>query len=109
VSYSVHVVCAPAVASGFGLAGLHTTGVATAEQAEQRVRDLLSDAEMGVILMEQPLYGALSPELRRELARRPLPIVVPFPTAQWGPRPEGPDAYIIELLRQAIGYRVRLR
>jgi hypothetical protein len=33
---------------------------------------------------------------------------VPFPGPAWGPPREGAEAYIAELLRRAIGYRVRL-
>jgi vacuolar-type H+-ATPase subunit F/Vma7 len=109
MSYAVHVVCGPAVAAGFRLAGLETSSVSTAEEGEQSVRALMDRAETGVILLEERLHRALSPDTRRRLARRPLPIVVPFPGPLWEPRPEGPDSYIIELLRQAIGYRVRLR
>jgi hypothetical protein len=35
-------------------------------------------------------------------------MVVPFPGPTWVAPPEGPEAFIAELLRQAIGYRVRL-
>ena len=109
MSYSVQVVCSPEVASGFALAGLPTLGVATAEEANDRVKGLLSRPDVGVILLDARLHGALSSDLRRELTRRAVPILVPFPGPSWAPRPEGPDAYIIELLRQAIGYHVRLR
>jgi hypothetical protein len=34
-------------------------------------------------------------------------MVVPFPSPSWTAPAEGPEAYIAELLRQAIGYRVR--
>jgi hypothetical protein len=36
-------------------------------------------------------------------------MVVPFPAPTWTERAAGPEAYILEILRQAIGYRVRLR
>jgi hypothetical protein len=35
-------------------------------------------------------------------------MVVPFPAPLWAPPAPGPEAFIAELLRQAIGYRVRL-
>jgi hypothetical protein len=34
---------------------------------------------------------------------------VPFPGPAWEARGEAAEAYIVELLRQVIGYRVRLR
>jgi hypothetical protein len=36
-------------------------------------------------------------------------MVIPFPAAAWVPGREAAEAYLIEILRQAIGYRVRLR
>jgi hypothetical protein len=41
--------------------------------------------------------------------RSPLPMVIPFPAAAWAPGREAAEAYLVEILRQAIGYRVRLR
>jgi len=109
MSYAVRVVCPPEVAVGFALAGLHTSSVGTPAEGNECVKELLSRPDVGVILLEERLHAALSNDIRRELARRPLPIVVPFPGPSWVPRAEGPDSYILELLRQAIGYRVRLR
>ena len=37
-----------------------------------------------------------------------LPVVAPFPAPSWDVKGEA-EAYILEILRQAIGYRVRLR
>jgi vacuolar-type H+-ATPase subunit F/Vma7 len=109
MSYAVRVVCPPEVAAGFALAGLHSSSVGTLAEGNECVKELLSRPDVGVILLEERLHAALSNDIRRELARRPLPIVVPFPGPSWVPRAEGPDSYILELLRQAIGYRVRLR
>jgi vacuolar-type H+-ATPase subunit F/Vma7 len=55
------------------------------------------------------VYGRLPEDLRRRISKRPLPMVVPFPGPTWQELGEGPEAYIVELLRQVIGYRVRLR
>lgn len=109
MSYAVHVVCPPEVEAGFALAGLHTSSVGTPAEGNECVRELMSRPDVGVILLEERLHAALSNDVRRELARRPLPIVVPFPGPNSVARAEGPDSYILELLREAIGYRVRLR
>jgi vacuolar-type H+-ATPase subunit F/Vma7 len=109
MSYAVRVVCPPEVAAGFALAGLHTSSVDTPAEGNECVRELLGRPDVGVILLEERLHAALSNDIRREAGRQPLPIVVPFPGPSWVPRAEGPDSYILELLRQAIGYRVRLR
>lgn len=109
MKYRLQVVCAPAVALGFELAGLPTSSVVTPAEAERCILRLLDDPDLGVILLEEQWHGVLSKETRRELTRRSLPVVLPFPGPSWEPRRPGPDSYILELLRQAIGYRVRLQ
>lgn len=109
MAYALRVLCRPEVAAGFGLAGLRATEAATPEAGAVVVRDLLAQSEVGVVLVEDTFYEALPDDLRRQLGRRPLPLVVPFPGPAWAPPAEGAEAYIVELLRQVIGYRVRLK
>jgi vacuolar-type H+-ATPase subunit F/Vma7 len=97
------------VAGGFGLAGLRTVEAGTPVEAGDRLRELRRQPDVGVIMVEDTLYDRLAEELNREFSRRPLPMVVPFPGPLWQVRPEGAEAYIVELLRQVVGYRVRLK
>lgn len=101
--------CRPDVAAGFALAGLHTAEAATADEAGNLLAGLRRQPDAGVILIEDTLYDELPEDVRREFGRRPLPMIVPFPGPLWQVRPEGAEAYIVELLRQVVGYRVRLR
>ena len=107
--YGVRVLSRPEIGAGFALAGLRPVEAASAEQARERLQELLATPEVGVVLMEQGFYERLPEELRRQLGRRPLPMVVPFPEPAWAGRVEQAEAYIVELLRQVIGYRVRLK
>jgi len=108
MSYRVQVLCRPALAVGFQLTGLRPRTATTPGETATAIHDLIARPESGVLLVEEGLFAALSPEFRRELARRALPLIVPFPGPRWTPAEEGMDRYISELLRQAIGYRVRL-
>ena len=109
MSYTIQVLCRPEVGAGFGLAGLRPLETVDTAGGIARLRELLRDPAAGVVLVEESLYNALPEDLQGELQRRPLPMVVPFPGPQWEERREGAEAYIIELLRQVIGYRVRLK
>jgi vacuolar-type H+-ATPase subunit F/Vma7 len=109
MGYRVLVLARPEVASGFALAGLRPVEAATPEEGAASLRRLLTSPEAGVVLIEDAMYDRLGEDVRRQIARRPLPMVVPFPGPVWAAAREGPEAYIIELLRQVIGYRVRLR
>ncbi len=107
---AVRAICRPEVALGLGLAGIAPIEVADADGAAAALRDLAgAPAAGGVILVERPLFDGLPPALRRQIERAGQPILVPFP----GPAPavgaRAPDEDVLEILRQAIGYRVRLR
>ena len=108
MAHAIQVICSPAVGAGFRLAGLSPVEVADSAEGANSIRAALAQPGVGVLLVEDPLYQTLSEADRRALSRRPLPMVVPFPGPQWVQREEGPEAFITELLRQAIGYRVRL-
>ena len=108
MSHRVEVLCRPEVAAGFALAGLRPLEASDSADGIARLRELLGDPKAGVVLVEESFYDALPDDVRRELGRRPLPMVVPFPGPQWEARPAA-EAYIVELLRQVIGYRVRLK
>jgi vacuolar-type H+-ATPase subunit F/Vma7 len=109
VSYGVRVLCRPAVAAGFGLAGTRVLEAGTVEEGVAYLRDLLAQPDVGVVLMEAGLHDRLPEDVRRRLDRNPLPMVVPFPGPAWEERPEAAESYIVALLRRVIGYRVRLR
>jgi len=104
---SVKVLCTPEVAAGFGLAGLSVEEV-DAAAAPDAVRRLATDGTIGIILVEESLHRALPEELRARLERLAVPIVVPFPSPSWERRGLA-EQYVLEILRQAVGYRVRAR
>ena len=108
MSERVRVLCRPAVAAGFRLAGLRAETAPDVADGSRRLAAMLDEGEAGVILAEEDFYAALPAGARRELARRPLPMVVPFPLPSWAGPAASPEAFIAELLRRAIGYRVRL-
>ena len=109
MGHALRVLCRPQIAAGFALAGLRPIEAATPEAGAAAVRELLMQPDAGVVLVEDAFYDALPDDLRRQIGRRPLPLLVPFPGPAWAERVEAAEAYVVELLRQVIGYRVRLR
>ncbi len=102
---NVRVLCRPQLAPGFQLAGLT---VVTAERvnATEALRRLVDDPKVGVVLIDDELHRALPNELLQRLDRRATPVVAPFPSPRWD-RTGLAEEYVLEILRQAIGYRVR--
>jgi vacuolar-type H+-ATPase subunit F/Vma7 len=106
--YTILAVCRPALGRGFRLAGVPVIEATDADAAavacaERRAPDV------GLVLIEQELLDAMKLEDRRQLSRAPLPILVPFPGSAWQTDRSRAEAYVAEILRQAIGYRVRLQ
>jgi vacuolar-type H+-ATPase subunit F/Vma7 len=109
MNLQLRIVCRPEVAAGFGLASVPVREAPTIADSATVLRELLDDPAIGVVLVEDDQFNHLPDDLRRRIAHRALPMVVPFPGPSWQIRPEQAESYIVELLRQVIGYRVRLR
>jgi vacuolar-type H+-ATPase subunit F/Vma7 len=96
------------LAVGFESAGLVVTRADDGRAAAEAVKRWMADTGVGIVVIDDALYRALPQDLLARLNRRALPIVVPVPTPRWDERSEA-EAYIVDILRQAIGYRVRPR
>jgi vacuolar-type H+-ATPase subunit F/Vma7 len=107
VKVPVHVLCRPAVAEGFALVGLVPRVVTDGPAAVPVLEGHLAEAAPDVLLLEEALYDSLPGELRGRIDRSARPIVVPFPGPVWV-EAEPAEARVVDLLRRAIGYRVRL-
>lgn len=107
MSHRVGVVCDPFVALGFRLAGLSPSVATEAEAARRHLDDMIGDERWGVILIQEDLVPDLAGAQQR--SRAALPLLIPFPGPELERAPGEAEAYVAELLRRAIGYRVRLR
>lgn len=104
---AVRVVCRPELAPGFALTGVAVDQAAPGAEAGAALAALLGRTDVGVVLIEDRLYQGLPDEVRRRADRSAAPVVVPFPSPAWDAAPPA-EQYVVELLRRAIGYRVRL-
>lgn len=109
MSWSVRVLASPAVAAGFRLAGLPVEEVDDARTASESLVRAAAQPRLGILLVEQRLLDAASDVVRHDLERRAVPILVPIPAIRWDGTRDDAEGYILELLRRAIGYRVRLQ
>lgn len=92
----VRAICHPTLASGFHLAGVPVDTAADRDAATALLDAM--PADVGLVLVQDALHD---PSRRA----RGLPVVLPFP----GPALEArADDRVVEILRRAIGYRVRL-
>jgi vacuolar-type H+-ATPase subunit F/Vma7 len=109
MSWRVRVLASPATSPGYRLAGLGVEEVRTPRDAGDRLARTAAQPDVGIILIEQALLDATPEAVRREVESHAVPLLVPIPTPTWGEEKPDAEAFILELLRRAIGYRVRLQ
>jgi len=107
VTGTLRVVCRPGLRDGFALAGVRALPAMDGGETAALLDALASQDEVGVVLVEESLYESLPETRRRALDRRMRPLLVPFPGPRAGETPLA-DLQLVQLLRRAIGYRVRL-
>lgn len=101
------VICRPEVAPGFRLAGLDVREARDVEAATGALSELAREAGDAVVLVQDALFTDVG---RRRLRRGEAPpVLVPFPDPAWEEEPAAAEEYLVEMLRRAVGYRVRLR
>jgi vacuolar-type H+-ATPase subunit F/Vma7 len=110
VKAQVRVLCHHQTALGVALAGVAPIEAETGAQAAAAIIGLArAPAKGGIVLIESDLYGQLPPALLRQIRKDGAPILQPFP----GPAPLAagalPEQELLDVLRRAVGYRVRLR
>ena len=106
----VHVLCRHEPALGIALAGVTPIACETGAEADAALAALApTPARGGVVLVERELYAALPAATLRAIKKHGAPVLMPFP----GPAPLAagapPEHELLEILRRAIGYRMRLR
>lgn len=106
---TVEAVCTEAVAPALRATGIPVRVAGTADEAAERMREIAGRGEVGVVLLESTLHDELEEDGRLPSIVRPQgAAVLRFPGPAWIERaPE--EEYILELLRRAVGYRVKLR
>jgi vacuolar-type H+-ATPase subunit F/Vma7 len=107
---AVHAICPREAALGVALAGIAPIEASTGAEAAAALAALAdAPAKGGIVLVETSLYDALPPAIRRQIHKDGAPILVPFPGPAPLPAGAAPEQELLEVLRRAIGYRVRLK
>jgi len=104
---SARILCRPELAPAFMLAGFASV-TSSPEDAPGQLRALAADPTVGIVLIDDHLFRALPAELVQLLDRRGTPVITPLPGPSFD-RAGLAEEYVLEILRQAIGYRVRPR
>ena len=101
---SLRVLTRPGDALGFRLAGVAVDEIAAGDEAAWFAS---LDPTIEVIAADAQILEALSKELRKRLADRGRPVLLPFSLPRRGEARPGRE-YVAALIRRAIGYHVKL-
>ena len=104
--YKVAVITDSEGATGFRLAGVETREAATPEEALARIREYAA-AGYGLLMVNEDLLVGTEEARARMLRGRDLPVIVPVPPAR--AHLESGEAYINRLVKEHIGFAVKLK
>lgn len=98
-------------ALGFQLAGVEVMKVVSSEEAATKIRELLKDKEVGLIVLNEEFITDLSEGMQKRIENSNYPVFVPIPVVKhWGREKEKErEEYILRLIRRAIGYQLKIR
>ncbi len=104
--YRMAVITDPETATGFRLAGVEVLEAVSPQTVVEHLRALLP-LDYGLIAVNEDLLSGTEEQRARLLRERDLPIIVPFPAPR--PQLETGEAYIARLVKEHIGFYVKLR
>ncbi|GBD28002.1 MAG: V-type ATP synthase subunit F [Armatimonadota bacterium] len=106
MAYRVAVITDAETATGFRLAGADVFEAEEPRHAVAVLRDLVR-GDYGLVAVNEALLEGVEGDVARVLRGRDLPVVVPFPAAR--ARLESGEDYIARLVKEHIGFYVKLR
>lgn len=104
--YRLAIITDSESATGFRLAGAEVREAATPEEALEHLRYFVA-LDYGLVAINEALLEGTEDERFRIMRDRDLPIIVPFPATQ--AVIESGEAYVARLVKEHIGFYVKLR
>lgn len=102
------VIAPPDLADGFRLAGTRVWPAADAAIANKLVLESLDDPDAGIVALADSYFEVLDDRTRKLIERRYRPVVVSLPTQVTLSPEQQRRAYLVELIRRAVGFKVVL-
>lgn len=104
--YRLGIITDPETATGFRLAGAEVQEAHTPAEALEHLRQFIT-LDFGLVAVNEALLEGTADDRARLLRGRDLPIIVPFPAPQ--AEIESGESYIARLVKEHIGFYVKLR
>ncbi len=110
--YKVIVITHPELAPGFRLTGVTVEEANSISEAEKIIESVLRMGdEYGLIFIDENLGMNINERLLNKVEERGVPLLIPFPAQDiysWLKRKEEKEDYASYLIRNAIGYKIKL-
>ncbi len=103
----VLVILEPELAPGFKLAGVEVREVASAEELEALLPEILESDRYGIVIVEKSLLDHTDPRLRNQALDNVVPVVLPVEVR--GTEGTSVEAYLEEMIRRSTGYQIKVR
>ena len=104
----VAVICSESLGSGFKLSGAEVRVVPDSANAARQLRELMGDANYGLVLVEQDLMDRFDERTLRAVDTSDVPLIVPFPSLRPDAWEQDEREYIQAMVRRAIGFQIRI-
>ncbi|MGQ0551540.1 MAG: V-type ATP synthase subunit F [Armatimonadota bacterium] len=104
--YKLGIITDPETATGFRLAGVEVREAANPQEGLEHLRQFVT-LDYGLVAVNEALLEGTDEERARLMRGRDLPIIVPFPAPQV--EIESGEAYVARLVKEHIGFYVKLR
>ncbi len=104
--YKLGIITDSESATGFRLAGAEVREGANPQEALEHLRQFVT-LDYGLVAVNEALLEGTDEERARLRRGRDLPIIVPFPAPQ--AEIESGEAYVARLVKEHIGFYVKLR
>lgn len=102
------MIVGPEMATGFRLAGVRVHEASSADEAREGLDFALEvQNKIGLVVVDEELLTDIPERLRSRCDESAIPLVLPLPLGG-GQDPAGQAAAVQEMVRQAIGFSVKL-
>lgn len=106
--YKVAAITDPDTADGFNLTPVITYAVEEPQEAVQKLRELLNDDTIGIIIINEEFFQQIDERTRKKIDSIYRPIVVPVPAKKTISSTEARRDYLASLIRLAVGFDIKL-
>lgn len=109
--YKILAIANSEVVKGLKFSGINVMGVDTPELAKKTLLDVMKNNDYGIVIIDETLERAFDDHTKRLIEESSMPLFVPMPLQLIWQEIEAPadNTYVVEMIRRAIGYQIKVR